>query len=172
MPIKITTTTDKSFSLFSAGFFCLMLWAPVSQAQPEIPHTCAVFCGARDQLQDTFLTPIRQLEGDALFESAAAMRERVMSSEQRILNQFWLNDTADTRLHGGKVWSRLLRYGVKRYNSQRSARRGLSAAELRAERSALEQDDLFEYGTFAQDRGEYQLRLSDDNIRFIIHYSF
>jgi hypothetical protein len=104
------------------------------------------------------MTPIRQLEGDALFLSAAALREQVMTAEQRLLNQFWLNDTATTRIQGGRVWSRLLRYSLKQIQAQR-----VSSDPV----ERLADDDSLEAGN-----SEYHLRLSGDNIRLVVHYSF
>jgi len=121
-------------------------------------HLARFFCGARDQLQDAGMIPIRQLEGDALFESAAALRERVMTSEQRLLNQFWLHDTASTRIQGGRVWSRLLRYSLKQLQIQKASYEPVEK---------LSDDDSLGTGN-----GDYQLRLSGDNIRLVIHYSF
>lgn len=126
--------------------------------QADAPKFCAIFCGARDQLQDTVMTPIRQLEGDALFQSAAAMRERVMTSQQRLLNQFWLHDTAATRIQGGRVWSRLLRYGVKQIRTQKAT-------------DEVDENSL-DYDSLSTGEGEYQLRLSNDNVRLVFHYSF
>lgn len=136
----------------------LLLILPVGCIRAETTEFCASFCGARDQLQDTVMTPIRQLEGDALFQSAAAMRERVMTSEQRLLNQFWLNDTAATRIQGGRVWSRLLRHSLK---------------QIRTQTAIQETDeDPLNYDSFGSSNGDYQLRLSNDNVRLVFHYSF
>lgn len=136
----------------------LLLILPVGCIQAEATKFCASFCGARDQLQDTVMTPIRQLEGDALFQSAAAMRERVMTSEQRLLNQFWLNDTAATRIQGGRVWSRLLRHSLK---------------QIRTQTAIQETDeDPLDYDSFGNNNSDYQLRLSNDNVRLVFHYSF
>lgn len=134
---------------------CLWLWLPADFATAD---TCEVFCGARDQLQITTLTPIRQLEGEALFQSAAALRERVMPPEQRLLNQLWLHDTAATRIQGGRVWSRLLRH---------------SLAQLRDQKPQLQENSLdllkFDGDT---DKAEYRLRVSGDTIRLLVHYDF
>jgi hypothetical protein len=137
----------------------LLILLPVDAVRADGQQFCAAFCGARDQLQNTTMTPIRQLEGDALFQSAAAMRERVMTTEQRLLNQFWLHETAATRIQGGRVWSRLLRY---------------SLTQLRHSKPSTDKrlKDLLNHDSLSTNNGDYQLRLSDDNIRLVVHYSF
>jgi hypothetical protein len=138
---------------------CLLFLFPAGFAFADTEQYCAVFCGARDQLQNTRLTPIRQLEDETLFQSAAAMREQVMPMEQRLLNQFWLHDTAATRIQGGRVWSRLLRHSLAqlRHKKQKTHEKAL---------------DLFDYDDGSTDKSEYRLRLSDDTIRLMIHYNF
>lgn len=158
------TKTGRTFRFLSgwrkrlAGT-CLLILTPWFFVHADTPEHCAVFCGARDQLLGIGLTPIRQLEGEELFASAAAMRERVMTKEQRLLNQYWLNDTAATRIQGGRIWSRLLRHGLTQWRQQNPA-------------PGEHYNPSLDYDALGTDKGDYQLRLSDDNIRLLIHYSF
>lgn len=138
----------------------LLCGLPVCFSHADIQDSCAVFCGARDQLDDTGVTPVRQLDNTALFESAVAMRDQSMPAEQRVLNYFWLQETAATRIQGGRVWTRLFRHGVANFRAKQP------------HQSAPPDNKTFSWDNSDLERGAYRVRISDDYVRIIFHYDF
>jgi hypothetical protein len=50
----------------------------------------SIFCGAADQLRKIQLVPAAQMDTDMLLESAKTILDPRISSEQRLLNHYWM----------------------------------------------------------------------------------
>jgi hypothetical protein len=75
----------------------------------------SIFCGAADQLKKIQFIPIRQMDNDMLLESVLNTLDNSMSSEARLLNNYWLNSREDnTRLNQAAV-SRVLSITLATY---------------------------------------------------------
>ncbi|RYZ78224.1 MAG: hypothetical protein EOO68_40685 [Moraxellaceae bacterium] len=72
-----------SFIFGTVLFFC----ASTCQADKSI------FCGAADQLKKIQFIPIRQMDNEMLLESVANTLDKSMSSEARLLNNYWLHNS-------------------------------------------------------------------------------
>ena len=137
---------------------CLSAATTAVFADGNAAQSCAVFCGARDQLGSANLTPIRQLDDPALFAAAAAMRDKNMPATQRLINHSWLHETSATRIQGSKVWSRLLRQSLSAYNMRQGA-------------AEDEGWNWLDEG-WGDPRTDYRLRISEDRVRLLVRYDF
>lgn len=64
----------------------------------------SIFCGAADQLKKIQFIPIRQMDNEMLMESVANTLDNSMSSEARLMNNYWLNSSEDnTRVNQAAV---------------------------------------------------------------------
>ena len=115
----------------------------------------SIFCGAADQLKKIQIIPVAQMDNEMLYESVASILDANMSSEQRLLNHYWMMIEDPRTLSGGKAVSKILALSFTTYYDASWHTLDLGGADPQAEEhTAL-------LGLF----GDYKVRVSRDSVQ-------
>jgi len=115
----------------------------------------SIFCGAADQLKKIQFIPIAQMDNEMLFETVGEILNGGMSSEQRLLNHYWLMIDSPNTLNGGKALNKLIALTFTSYTEDSFHAIGNSALG----------DDSKERSAVMALMGQYQLRLSTHSVQ-------
>ncbi|MEY4590261.1 MAG: hypothetical protein RL497_2337 [Pseudomonadota bacterium] len=122
----------------------------------------SIFCGAADQLKKIQFIPIQQMDNEMLLESVANTLDNSMSSEARLLNNYWLNSQPNnTRVNKAAV-NRMVAVTLATYYDL--AMQSLLPGE--PDKNAVEHTAVM--GIF----GGYHLRVSKRSAELGLHYRF
>ena len=125
--------------LLLCGIFCCPCFADKS-----------IFCGAADQLKKIQFVPVAQMDNEMLFETVEEILNGGMSSEQRLLNYYWLMIEDPHTLNGGKALNKLIALTLTSYTE----------VSLHAIGNKETGDDTKEHSALMAFFGHYQLRVS------------
>jgi len=122
----------------------------------------SIFCGAADQLKKIQFIPIAQMDDEMLIESVADIMDGGMSSEQRLLNHYWMMLEGPQTLNGSRALNRLIVLSLTSYkdDSWHSIGPNKSSDDSK-ERSAI-------MGFF----GDYHLQVSSNSVVLGFHKRF
>lgn len=115
----------------------------------------SIFCGAADQLKKIQFIPVAQMDNEMLFETVSDILNGGMSSEQRLLNYYWLKIDETNTLSGGKALNKLLALTITSYNEN----------SLHAMGTGTLGDDSVERSAVMAFVGQYRLRVSTHSVQ-------
>lgn len=131
--------------------FCTHSWAEKS-----------LFCGAADQLKKIQLIPIAQMDTDMVLASVANIEDFGMSSEQRLLNHYWLLIDDPQSLSREKTETPFIAISFTRFTDQPQHAIDIDKPDL----------DAVEHSAMVGFIGDYSFRIASESVLVGFHKRF